>query len=153
MSNKTDLLVYVSNLDEIGALEALVKLGVKASPGYDEPDANGNVALTGLPEGSVYRTVRFAINEILPLLSPGKAHDTLAANLKAAQARYNTGMFIAECQGAGTPPRWLDGVNIPNTRALPDNYRGTPFLGTVAQATVFYTNLSNPVTGDDFPHP
>lgn len=153
MSNKTDLLLYASGLDELASLDALIKLGVKTSGGYDEPDANGNVALTGLPAGSYWGTKRYAIAEILPLLPPGHAHDTLNANLKAAQARYNTGRFIAECQGVGTPPAWLDGKNIDGTFALPETDRGTPFLGTVAAATAFYETMANPTTGDNFPHP
>jgi hypothetical protein len=121
----------------------------KLPAGIDTPDANGFVALTGLPDGNYYKTVRFSIGEVGAALS-GLQHASVALNTGfLANGRWITSQMIGVCAqieavtdgttGAQTYRLKQPQVSIPGTLALPPSF-------TVASATAHFAALPDPNT-------
>lgn len=117
--------------------------------GIDTPDANGFVALTGLPAGSYYSKIRFSIAEVGAALQ-GVQHASVALNSGfLANGRWITTQFIGVCAqiegvtdgttGAQTYRLKQPEVSIPGTLALPPSF-------TVASATAHFAALPDPNT-------
>lgn len=122
---------------------------VKLPAGVDTPDANGFVALTGLPDGNYYKTIRFSIGEVGAALS-GLQHASVALNTGfLANGRWITSQMIGVCAeieavtdgttGAQTYRLKQPQVSIPGTLALPPSF-------TVASATAHFAALPDPNT-------
>ena len=117
--------------------------------GIDTPDANGFVALTGLPAGNYYAKIRFAIAEVGAALA-GAAHASVALNCGfLAHGRWITTQMIGVCAqiesvtdgttGAQTYRLKSPEQDIPGTLALPPSF-------TVASATAHFAALPDPNT-------
>lgn len=117
--------------------------------GIDVPDANGFVALTGLPAGNYYNKIRFSVSEVGAALS-GVQHASVALNSGfLANGRWITSQMIGVCaeiesvtdgtNGAVTYRLKSPEVSIPNTLALPPSF-------TVASATAHFAALPDPNT-------
>lgn len=115
--------------------------------GIDTPDANGFVALTGLPAGNYYAKIRFAIAEVGAALS-GVQHASVALNCGfLAHGRWITTQMIGVCAqveavtdgttGAQTYRLKTPEQDIPGTLALPPSF-------TVASATAHFAALPDP---------
>lgn len=121
----------------------------KLPAGIDSPDANGFVALTGLPAGNYYSKIRFSIGEVGAALS-GLQHASVALNTGfLANGRWITSQMIGVCAeieavtdgttGAQTYRLKQPQVAIPGTLALPPSF-------TVASATAHFAALPDPNT-------
>lgn len=121
----------------------------KLPAGIDAPDANGFVALTGLPAGNYYSKIRFSIGEVGAALS-GLQHASVALNTGfLANGRQITTGLIGVCAqieavtdgttGAQTYRLKQPQVAIPGTIALPPSF-------TVASATAHFAALPDPNT-------
>ena len=117
--------------------------------GTDTPDANGFVALTGLPSGNYYTKIRFSISEVGAALT-GVQHASVALNSGfLANGRWITSQMIGVCAeiepvtdgttGAVTYRLKQPQVSIPDTLALPPSF-------TVASATAHFAALPDPNT-------
>lgn len=121
----------------------------KLPAGIDTPDANGFVALTGLPAGNYYSKIRFSIGEVGAALS-GVQHASVQLNTGfLANGRQITTGLIGVCAqieavtdgttGAQTYRLKQPQVSIPGTIALPPSF-------TVASATAHFAALPDPNT-------
>lgn len=126
--------------------------GAKLPEGIDTPDANGFVALTGIPQTSARAKIRFSIAEVGAAL-PGVQHASVALNSGfLANGRWiASNKFIGVCAqieavtdgttGAQTYRLKTPEQDIPNTLALPPHF-------TVASATAYFASLPEPHEGD-----